>query len=223
MAGAARWPQHVQHAGQADHERRDRVQVAPAQVARSHDAADVTPAQAGRQRGDQQDRDRLLVAPHARQERMERAARGVAQRGHGQRPEQAGQHVERGEPHEVHAGGAAGRGDRDAQAVRVAAGHQQPAAAPRGELDETPVARALPEAAIEPRTAAASSELVVDLVGQRVAGERHRDQGRQMEEPALGQEGRGQQHRLALHGHAEEHEGVAVLEKERLHHGRFGS
>ncbi len=161
--------------------------------------------------------DPLLVASHALEERSERAAGEVAEGGHGQGPEKAGQQVEEREGHHAHAESPAGGGDGDAKAVGEAARDEQEAASAAHELHEPLVAGVLPEAPLEPRAPAEARELEVDLVGQRVGRDGDGDHDREAEEAALGEEGGGEQYRLSLERNAEEEERVAVLEEQGLH------
>ena len=207
----------VQDAQQADDERHHRVQVGPAQLVPPDRAPRVPETQEDGDRDEEREGDPFLVTPHALEQRAERAAGEVAEGGHGQGPQEAGQQVEEREGHDPHAESPAGGGNGDAKAVGEAARDEEEAAPPAHEADQLLVARALPEPPLEPLAAAPAGELEVDLVGEGVGRHRHRDHDGEAEEAALGQERSGQEHRLALERDAEEEERVAVLEQQRLH------
>ena len=214
--------QQVQHAEEADHERHERVQVAPLQLAPAHGAPHVPDPEERGHAGHEQERDRLLVALHAFEEGPERPPGVEADGSHRQRPEDAGQEIEEREPHHPHAEGAARRGDGDAQAVGEPAPEEEEAALAADDGDELLIAGVLAESVLQPLPAAETGELEVDLVGEGVGGHRHGDHHGETEEAALGEHRRPEQHRLTLERDAEEQEGVAVLEQQGLHRAAPG-
>ncbi len=207
----------VQHAHEADHEGHDRVEVGPPQLAPADGSSRVAQAQEHGDPGHEQERHGFLVAPHALEQRPERSPDGVAEGGHRHRPQEPGREVEEREGHDPHAEGAARGGDGDAEAVGEPAGEEQQAAPAADEIDDPLVAGVSTEAPLQPLAAAQPGELEPGLVGEGVRRDRHCDHDGKAEYAALGEEGGGQQHRLALERDAEEEERVAVLEEQRFH------
>jgi hypothetical protein len=203
----------VEQAHETHDERDDRVQVHRAQVAPREDPTRLAGREdeGGKSEGDHGQEE--LVVPQPGQEGRRRSREVVPQQGSGHRPEDAGEEVQGEEEPGGHAQGAARRGDEDAEAHREAADHEHPARMARHQLQELREAGARSEAVLQPGPATEPRELEVDLVGGAVGHDGHANHQGQEEEAPLGEEGAHEEEGLAFRHHAEEEEGIPVLEE----------